>query len=100
MVLDQIFDKPPAFLPGRPWKWGDNLSDDFTWGPSGSMPKPALAMFKRNREESTETESLTKGCAGNAVAAAASRKAPQAVVKDFKPSKVLSTHRPCLAAVE
>ncbi len=44
---------------------------------------------------------MTEGCAGDAVAAAASKKAPQAVVvKDFEPSEVLNAHRPRLAAVE
>ncbi len=44
---------------------------------------------------------MTKGFGGDAVAAATSEKTPQAVVvKDFKPSEVLSTHRPRLAAVE
>ncbi len=44
---------------------------------------------------------MTKGCAGDSVAAAASKKAPQAVVvKDFEPSEVLDTHRPRLATVE
>ncbi len=44
---------------------------------------------------------MTKRCAGDAVAAASSKKAPQAVfVKAFEPSEVLSTHRPRLAAVE
>ncbi len=44
---------------------------------------------------------MTKRCAGDAVAAATSKKAPQAVVvKDFEPSEALSTHRPRLAAVE
>ncbi len=44
---------------------------------------------------------LTKGCAGDVVAAATSKKASQSVVvKDFEPSEVLSAHRPCLAAVE
>ncbi len=51
--------------------------------------------------KSAETAALTKGCAGGAVAAATSKKAPQAVaVKDSEPSEVLSAHRPCLAAVE
>ncbi len=44
---------------------------------------------------------MTGGCADDAVAAAASKKAPQAVdVKDFKPSEVLNTQTPRLAAVE
>ncbi len=44
---------------------------------------------------------MTEGCAGDAVAAAASKKVPQAVVvKDFEPSEVLNTHRPRLAAEE
>ncbi len=57
--------------------------------------------MKEDRRESTETAALTKRCTGDAVAAAASEKAPQAViVKDFEPSEVLNTHRPRLAAVE
>ncbi len=48
-----------------------------------------------------EPVALTEGCAGDAVAAAVSKKAPQAVVvKDFEPSEVLNTHRPRFAAVE
>ncbi len=44
---------------------------------------------------------MTKRCAGDAVAAATSKKAPYAVVvKDFEPSEVLSTRRPRLEAVE
>ncbi len=44
---------------------------------------------------------MTEGCAGDAVAAAASKKAPQAVVvKDFEPSEVLKTYGPSLTAVE
>ncbi len=44
---------------------------------------------------------MTKRCAGDAVAAATSKKAPGAVVvQDFEPSEVLSTPRPRLAAVE
>ncbi len=44
---------------------------------------------------------MTKGCAGDAVAAATSKKAPQAVVvEDFTPSEVLNTHRSRLATVE
>ncbi len=43
---------------------------------------------------------MTEGCAGDAVAVAASKKAPQAVVvKDFETSEVLNTHRPRLTAV-
>ncbi len=54
-----------------------------------------------DRRESTKTTALTKGCTGDAVAAAASKKAPEAVVvKDFEPSEVLKTHRSRLAAVE
>ncbi len=57
--------------------------------------------MKEDRRECTETAALTGGCAGDAVAAAASKKPPQAVVvKDFEPSEVLNTHRPRLAAVE
>ncbi len=42
-----------------------------------------------------------EGCAGNAAAAAAPKKASQAVVvKDFEPFEVLNMHRPRLAAVE
>ncbi len=48
-----------------------------------------------------EIAALTEGCAGDAVAATASKNAPQTVVvKDFESSKVLNTHRPRLAAVE
>ncbi len=48
-----------------------------------------------------ETAALTEGCAGDAGAVAASKKAPQAVVvKDFKPSEVLNTPRPRFAVVE
>ncbi len=44
---------------------------------------------------------MTNECAGNAVAAVASKKVPQAVVvKDFESSEVLNTYRPCLAVVE
>ncbi len=44
---------------------------------------------------------MTERCAGDAVAAATSKKVLQAVVvKDFEPSEALSTHRPRLAAVE
>ncbi len=44
---------------------------------------------------------MTKRGARDAVAAATSKKAPQAVVvKDFELSEVLSTHRPRFAAVE
>ncbi len=44
---------------------------------------------------------MTKRCAGDAVAAVTSKKAPQAFVgEDFEPSEVLNTHRPRLAAVE
>ncbi len=57
--------------------------------------------MKEERRESMETAALTEGCAGDAVAAAASTKAPQAVVvKDFEPSELLNTHRPRPAAVE
>ncbi len=57
--------------------------------------------MKKDRRKSTEAATLTKKCAGDAVAAAISKKAPQAVViKDFKPSEVRDTHRPRLAAVE
>ncbi len=65
------------------------------------MPKPANATLKENGWENTETATLTMVCAGDAFAAAALEKAPHSiVVKDFKPSKVRSTHRPSLAAVE
>ncbi len=44
---------------------------------------------------------MTKGRAGDAVAAAASIKVPCVVViEDIQPSKVLSSHRPNFAAVE
>ncbi len=44
---------------------------------------------------------MTEGCAGDAVAVALSKKAPQAVVvKNFEPSKVHNTHRPRLATAE
>ncbi len=44
---------------------------------------------------------MTKRSAGDAVAAATSKKAPLAVVvEDFEPSEVLNTHWPRLAAVE
>ncbi len=44
---------------------------------------------------------MRKGRAGDAVAAAASKKAPHTVlVKDLKPSKLLSRYRPGLAAVK
>ncbi len=57
--------------------------------------------MKEDRRESTETAALREGCAGDTVAAAASKKAPQAVVvEDFEPPEVLNTHRPRLAAVE
>ncbi len=57
--------------------------------------------MKEDRRESTETAALTEECARDAVAAAASKKAPQAVVvKDFEPSDVLNTHRSHLAAVQ
>ncbi len=57
--------------------------------------------MKEARRESTGTAALTGGCAGDAVAAAASMKVPQAVVViDFEPSKALNTHRPRLAYVE
>ncbi len=65
------------------------------------MPKPAYAVLKEDRKESTETAALTEGCAGDVVAAAASKNAPQAVVvKDFEPSEAFSTQNSCLAAVE
>ncbi len=52
--------------------------------PSGSVPKLAKAVLKEDRRESTETAALTEGCAGDAVAATAWKKAPQAVVgRDF-----------------
>ncbi len=54
-----------------------------------------------DRRESTGTVALTYGCAGDAVTAVLSKKAPQAVVvKDFEPLEILNTHRPRLAAVE
>ncbi len=54
--------------------------------------------LKESWWEGTEIAALTKVCAGDAVAAAASEQATHAVVvKDFEPSEVLSTHRPCLA---
>ncbi len=57
--------------------------------------------MKEDRRESTETVALTEGCADDVVAAAASKKAPQAVVvKDSESSEVLTTHTPRLAAVE
>ncbi len=62
------------------------------------MLKPAKAALMEDRRKSMETTALTEGCAGDAVAAAASKKALQAVVaKDFEPSEVLNTHRPRLA---
>ncbi len=58
-------------------------------------------MKEEDRRESTETAAWTEGCTWNEVAAAASKKAPQAVVvKDFEPSEFLNTHRQRLAAVE
>ncbi len=46
--------------------------------------------MKEDRKESTETAALTGGCAGDAVAAAASKKAPQAVVvNDLEPSEMM-----------
>ncbi len=57
--------------------------------------------MKGDRRESTETAALTEACARDAITAAASKKAPQAVVvKDFEPSVVPNTHRPRLVAVE
>ncbi len=53
------------------------------------------------RRRRIDKRARTKGGAGKAAVVAASKKAPQAVVvKDFEPLEVLSTHRPCLAAVE
>ncbi len=46
--------------------------------------------LKEDQRESTETN----GCAGYAVAAETSKKAPQAVIKGFEPSLILSTNRP------
>ncbi len=44
---------------------------------------------------------MTKRYAGDAVAAATSKKAPQAVsVEDFEPPEVLNMYRPRLAAIE
>ncbi len=44
---------------------------------------------------------MTKGSAGDAVAAATSKKVPQAVsVRDFKPLEVFNTHRLRFAAAE
>ncbi len=57
--------------------------------------------MKEDRWKSRETVTLTKRRAGYAVAARASKKAPQSIaVNDFEPSKVLSTHRPCLELSE
>ncbi len=57
--------------------------------------------MEERRWKRTETATLTNGYAGDAVAAAASEKAPHAVVvKDFELSEVLSTHRPCIGTVE
>ncbi len=58
-------------------------------------------MLKENQKGSTDAAALTKGCAGYAVAAETSKEAPQeVVVKDFKSSEILNTHRPSLAAVK
>ncbi len=69
--------------------------DNFTWGLSGSVSKTVKAALKEDRMKSAETAALTERCAGEAVAAAASKEALQAVVvKDFESSEVLNTYRP------